>query len=610
MSSSVEGETITASLSVLYIDDDPDLLEIGKIFLERSGEFTVTTCECPLEASKIISGKHVDAIISDYLMSGMDGIRFLQHLRQHGTMTPFIMFTGKGCEDVAIDALNSGADFYIRKEGSPEQQFAEIGNTIKRAVAGRRAEEAFKKNEELYQWLSVNAPPEIVENLNEVFYVLDKNATVTYVSPNIKSIGGYPASAVIGRSYVDLVHPADRTGRLLQFGSSLAGSNEATEYRFLKADGGAVWVKTAARPILREGRLIGIQGILTDITSLKTMEEALRESEEQYRDLAENAPIGILTCDIEGCITYINQRGLDLLGAPGEEEAPPANLLTFPPLVQNGFSGLLRKAMESGISIPPLDGEYCSSWGKKAHYRIHISPIANQETVTGARIILDNISEQKRSEIALNNANKKLQLLSEITRHDILNQIMVVQGFLQFVEKMSVDAVQAGYLGKVKCAAAAIRRQIEFTREYERLGVKEPAWLSLGGLIGKIVDAPIPIRCDRPGVSIYADPMVERVFSNLMDNTVRHAEGATAVHVWCSKTESGLLILWEDDGPGVPEDQKERIFERGCGTNSGFGLFLAREILEITGIGITEAGRPGKGARFEILVPEGGYRFI
>lgn len=597
-----------ASLSVLYIDDNPDLLETGKHLLEQSGEFAVTTCASSLEADEILARNHVDAIVSEYLMPGMDGIRLLQHLRQHGTTTPFIIFTGKGCEDVAIDALNSGADFYVRKEGRPEEQFAEIGSKIWCAVSGRRAEEASRENEELYQWLSWNAPPELVENLNEVFYILDKNATIIYISPNIESIGGYPASAVIGKSYVDLVHPDDRAGRLLQFSSNLSGSNEATEYRFLKADGGVVWVKTAARPILREGRVIGIQGILTDITSLKTMEEALRESEERYRDLAANAPIGILTCDTGGNITYINQRALDLVGSPGEEETSTINLLTFPPLIQIGFSGLLGKAMDSGLPIPPVTGDYHSKWGKRSYYRLHISPILNQETVAGARIILDDISEQKRSEIALHKANKKLKILTEITRHDILNQIMVVQGYLGFAEEMSVDVVQAGYLQKVKSAAAAIQRQIEFTREYERLGMKEPAWLSLRSLIEKIGDTPIPIRFNCSDVSIYADPMVERVFSNLMDNTIRYAEGATAVQVRCAKTGAGLLILWEDDGPGVPEDQKERIFERGYGRHTGFGLFLAREILEITGIGITETGRPGTGAKFEILVPEGGYR--
>ena len=598
-----------ALFSVLYIDDDPDLLEFGKYFLEQSGEFSVKTCALPSEAAtELLSGKHVDVIVSDYLMAGVDGISLLRKFRQHGIKTPFVLFTGEECDDLAIATLNSDTDVYVRKEGSLEQQFTELSRTI-RCVADKGAGEAYKKNKELFQWLSVNTPPEIIENLNEVFYILDVKATVIYVSSNIERISGYSASEVIGRSYVELVHPDDMTGRLSQFLSNLSGSNEATEYRFLKADGSVAWVKTAARPIISEDRVIGIQGILTDITSLKTMEDAFRESEEQYRDLAANAPVGILTCDIEGNITYINRRGLDIIGAPGEEECCTVNLLTFPSLVGIGFSEMLQKTIDSGLPLPPFEGEYCSSWGKKAHYRVHMSPIINQETIVGARIILDDISGQKRSEIALDKANRKLKLLSEITRHDILNQVVAVQGYIGFAEDICVDAVQADYLRKVKSAAAAIRRYTEFTRDYECLGVKEPAWLSLNGMIKKIVDAPIPIKCDCAGVSIYADPMVERVFLNLMDNTIRHAEGATGVWIRCSKAGSGLLILWEDDGPGVLDEQKELIFRRGYGNNNGFGLFLAREILEITGIEITERGRRGEGARFEILVPEGGYRF-
>ncbi|ADN35173.1 multi-sensor signal transduction histidine kinase [Methanolacinia petrolearia DSM 11571] len=593
-----------APLSIIYIDDDPHLLEIGKSFLEQSWEFSVKTFTCASEAAgDMLSGEHADVIIS----GSLDGISIFHTLRQHGITTPFILFTGDGRENTTINALTGENVFNVRKVGSPEQQFADLCKVILCAV-GKGTKDAQEKNVELYRWLSENAPPEILENLNEVFYVLNVDATVIYVSRNIKPISGYSASDVIGRSYVELVHPEDIDGRLSQFLSNLSGSNEATEYRFLKADGSAAWVKTAARPIFIEGRVIGIQGILTDITSLKTMEEALRESEEQYRDLATNAPIGILTCDTEGNLTYINQRGLDLIGSPGEEETRTVNLLEYPSLINIGFSEMLQKSIDSGFSIPPFEGEYCSRWGKKAYYRVHISPIINQEIVTGARIILDDISEQKLSEIALDKANRKLKLLSEITRHDILNQIMVVQGYTEFAEELSVDTVQTDYLRKVKDAAAAIRRHTDFAREYERLDVEKPVWLSLDDIIGKMDDSPIPIIYDCSDISIHADPMVERVFLNLMDNTIRHADGATCVRIGCSMAGSGLLILWEDDGYGVPEDLKERIFDRGYGNNTGFGLFLAREILGITGIEITEKGVAGEGARFEILVPEGGYR--
>ncbi len=103
--------------------------------------------------------------------------------------------------------------------------------------------------------------------------------------------------------------------------------------------------------------------------------------------------------------------------------------------------------------------------------------------------------------------------------------------------------------------------------------------------------------------------MLTRAFANLMDNTMRHGESASRVRVRYLLEESGdLTLVWEDDGIGIPPDEKELIFRRGFGKNTGFGLFLIREILEITGITITETGEHREGARFEMHVPDGMYR--
>lgn len=244
--------------------------------------------------------------------------------------------------------------------------------------------------------------------------------------------------------------------------------------------------------------------------------------------------------------------------------------------------------------------------------RVHVpaSPILDdQGRFQGSfAMISPDVAERKRVEKALREANKKLNLLSSITRHDILNHIMAVQGYLDFAEEMSVDPVQAKYLETVKKAISTIQRQITFTREYEQLGVAEPVWLSIERLVRKAADSAIPVNCDCQGVSVYADQMLEKVSSNLMDKTPRYAEGATGVRVRCIPEGSGLVITWEDDGPGIPVEEKERIFSRGVGKNAGLGLFLTREILGITGISIRETGEPGRGARFEMTVPEGVYR--
>ena len=107
---------------------------------------------------------------------------------------------------------------------------------------------------------------------------------------------------------------------------------------------------------------------------------------------------------------------------------------------------------------------------------------------------------------------------------------------------------------------------------------------------------------------IYADPLLEKVFYNLLENSLRHGQTVTALQISVSETANGLVIVCQDNGTGITAGEKEKIFGRGYGRHSGFGLFLAREILGITGISIRETGQPGAGARFEILAPRDVYR--
>jgi signal transduction histidine kinase len=120
----------------------------------------------------------------------------------------------------------------------------------------------------------------------------------------------------------------------------------------------------------------------------------------------------------------------------------------------------------------------------------------------------------------------------------------------------------------------------------------------------------LTLNADIQGVLLFADPMLEKVFSNLLDNSIRHGQRVTEIRVSSQKSGEDLVVVWEDNGTGVAADEKERIFERGYGKNTGLGLFLVREILFLTGITIAETGEPGKGARFEMTVTKGSYRFV
>lgn len=230
--------------------------------------------------------------------------------------------------------------------------------------------------------------------------------------------------------------------------------------------------------------------------------------------------------------------------------------------------------------------------------------------------VFQDITQRKQAESALRLTNEKLNLLSGITRHDIRNQLHALTGFLELSRQAVRDPDRASELiAKEEKIAATIAHQISFTKDYEDVGVLAPAWQNVDGIIRE-AKATLPMRgvrieMDRPDLEIYADPLLGRVFFNLIDNALRYGgEGMTSIRVIVQETEKGLQLAVEDNGCGIAPEDRQRLFSRGYGKNTGLGLFLSREILAITGIIITETSGTGCGARFEILVPKREYRFI
>jgi PAS domain S-box-containing protein len=206
-------------------------------------------------------------------------------------------------------------------------------------------------------------------------------------------------------------------------------------------------------------------------------------------------------------------------------------------------------------------------------------------------------------------ANKKLNLLSSITRHDIGNQLMALKFYLEILEPEQHDPALADYCRKAAVSADQIAAMIRFTREYEEIGITAPVWQDARATVdAAAVQAPlgqVVVKNDiPPGREVFADPLLIKVFYNLMDNAVRYGEKITTIRFFIEDRGGKAVLVCGDDGVGVPEGEKERIFERGFGKNTGLGLALSREILDITGITIEENGTPGTGARFAITVPE------
>ena len=263
--------------------------------------------------------------------------------------------------------------------------------------------------------------------------------------------------------------------------------------------------------------------------------------------------------------------------------------------------------------------------GGERYYAVSITPVfLNQEKPLYRVIVIRDITSEKKYETELEKsksslriANEKIGLLNSITRHDILNNITILSGYTGMLEDEIPDEGEGRvYVEKINNAIEKITNQIRFTADYQNMGVDDPVWQNLDNVITDAWNSLGPkgshISLDKKvpeNLEIYADLLLEKVFYNLFENTSRHGVDATKIVVSFKEKPDGTgVIIVEDNGVGVADNIKGRIFSKGFGRNTGLGLFLVSEILAITKIKIFETGNEGEGAKFEMLVHKKGYK--
>ena len=394
---------------------------------------------------------------------------------------------------------------------------------------------------------------------------------------------------------------------------------------------------------------------------LAVREQALRASEERYRRIVETANEGIWAMDAGLRTTFVNPRlaemfgcqPVEMIGHSIDEYVAEHELTANEEQINQrraGASGRYERCFRSRngdevwciVSATPLfgpDGAFAGSFAmltditrrktveqdlKKRYSELNTSheemSVALEELRSTEETLLSRNRELEDQKIALaesgeslRTANRKLNLLSSVTRHDVLNQLMILNGFVEMSRRNSTDAKIQNLIEKEHLVIERIHRQISFTREYEEIGVHAPVWQDVTSTVAHAIaglDYPeITIDKSVDGLEIYADPLLQKVFYNLLDNTIRHGEKVSRIDVSCSRSGDRLVLSVSDDGVGIDPGIKAYIFDKGFGKNTGFGLFLAREILQITGLFISETGKPGSGACFEIVVPAGAFRF-
>jgi len=386
-------------------------------------------------------------------------------------------------------------------------------------------------------------------------------------------------------------------------------------------------------PFVFEGGEKAVVIILEDITEMKRYQQdleeqvrqrtaelvktndALRESEYRFRQVTENAEEWIWEVNAEGMYRYSSLAVERILGYTPEELVSQKHFYDlFDPDVREDLQKTALAIIEKKEPFYHFVNQNIHKNGSVVILEKSGSPILDDKgNLIGYRGTDMNITERKRAEDAIKKANKQIILLNSVTRHDVLNQLNTLTGYLGIMKKMHHDEKMAELIRIEQQVAETIRRQITFTRDYQNIGVQPPQWNKINDTITKVLTTTdmsgVAVIVEKNTLEIYTDLLIEKVFFNLFDNSMRHGEHVTKIHISFRKDDTGVSIIYEDDGIGVPDQDKERIFDRGFGKNTGYGLFLVREILSITGLTIKESGIYEKGIRFETFVPQGLYRF-
>ena len=524
-----------------------------------------------------------------------------------------------------------------------QQVYNEAGTYLGRRAGNRdmtlqkQAEEAIKESERRLT--------DIIDFLPDPTFVIDTKGKVIAWNYAITRLLGVGAEEIIGKGnfehafrmfghrrpvLIDLVIHGDETVIKKHYpnlkkerGMLMA----ELEIPLLNGKRTVLWI--IATPLYNaKGEITGAIESLRDITHIHDTEVQLRESEQRLTDLIDFLPDPTFAIDTQGTVIAWNLAIEDMMGVSKADMIGKGNYAYALPaygkrrpvlidLIQHEDKELEKKytnltrvgdQLTAEAFAPTLNSR------KGEHIWMIASPLYDQNgTIVGAIESIRVVTGRKRVEDAFKEANKKLNLLSSITRHDINNQLTVLVGYLQLLQKKIPDPAFNQYFSHITEASKRISSMIQFTRTYESIGVNAPVWQDASNLVETaakdVALGQIQLVNELPaGAEVFADPLIVKVFFNLMDNATRYGGKITTLRFSVEDRNGDRIVVCEDDGEGVAEDEKEKIFNRGFGKNTGLGLFLSREILAITGITIRETGEPGKGARFEILVPGEGYR--
>lgn len=437
--------------------------------------------------------------------------------------------------------------------------------------------------------------------------------SVAFVSKNVTQFGYTPNEFESGSLRFDeVVYPEDLSVLESEASERIAAGDSVIELecRIMTKGGEIRWIDS--RVLIRrdsDGNILDYQGIVLDITDRRKYQEEI----ERLALIVDSSLDAIISKSLDGTVLSWNRAAEELYGYTAEEAIGQSVTFIVPPELHEEHRRAFKQ-VKRGKRVPWFETVRVRKDGARIDVSLTISPVRNSNgKIIGASAIAKDITAKKRTEEALRQANEKLGLLGSLTRHDVVNQASIIMGYFSLLEDDPDTVTRSKHINAAKKACFAIMEQLQFAGSYQEAGTRSPEWtrvkLELAGAVSSLDLGKIEVVDSSDDLEVLVDPMFEKVFPNLLMNSRRHGQKVTKVLIGHFRRGNNLVLKYSDDGIGIPTNDKKKVFEAGYGEGNGLGLFLIREILAITGIRIEEVGTPGEGAAFEMVVPEGGYRF-
>ena len=609
----VVDSTEKLKIRVLHVDDELALLKVAKQCLELQGLFHVDTADSVEEALNKLKEKDYDVVVSDYQMSGKDGLEFLKQLREKGNDVPFLILTGKSREEVAIRALNLGADGYLDKTGDSGTVYCKLAHAIRQAVDRRSAQiESLRREAKLGAILQ--ASPEAIT-------ITDPDGNI--IECNQVAVGMHGCQSkkdLVGKNAFGLIAEKDREKAVQNLKKTLEqGSTKNVEYTFLTKDGREFSAELSAS-VVRDasGKPEYFVAITRDITERKESEEALRETKDYLHNLLNYANTPVIVWDNEQKISLFNNAFEALTGYKKGSMLGRSIDVLFPPLQKTEILETIERAMAGekwqSVEVPILckDGET----------RIALWNSANVQDKAGNIVATiaqgQDITERKRLQEALLKSERLAAIgqLASAVGHEIRNPLGVIKNSAYFLNMMLKDVADEKVVKHLKIlekevnsANLIISDLLDFARKKPLTLVKTDLNETVKNTLSKITvpeNIKVEIKLGEISKMLLDEERVQRVCHNLILNAVQAMPEGGKLAIQTTKQDDSAKLIVQDTGVGIPKEIVPRLFTPLFSTKAkgiGLGLVICKQIVEGHDGNITVESRVGEGSTFTVRLP-------